>query len=196
MTISQGSSYTTFPISSNGEKGDATIDANVQGVIGSQTKISTTSNEPKLMIFTEGIDAPLSIGEPVELIVFIDDENANYVPGASVKFVTDPGVTISPENTRTDETGAATVDVTVSEGELISIEILASAAGYSEGKQSFDYTVDGSSASALALGLPDWVVYVGVAAMIGIGAVLVVFLKKPKPTNDEEEDEYEYEDDI
>jgi len=196
VTISQGVSYATFPISSNGAKGDATIDASIKGVIGSQTKISTTSNDPKLKIFAEGIEAPIGIGEPVELTIFVDDENANFVPGASVKFVTEPGVTISPENTRTDETGAATVDVTVSEGELISIEILASAAGYSEGKQSFDYTVDGSSASALALGLPDWVVYVGVAAMIGIGAVLIVFLKKPKPTNDEEEDEYEYEDEI
>ena len=196
VTISQGSSYATFPISSNGEKGDATIDANVKGVIGSQTKISTTSNEPKLMIFAEGIDAPLSIDEPVELTIFVDDENANYVPGASVKFVTDPGVTITPDNTRTDETGAATVDVTVSEGELISIQILASASGYSEGKQSFDYTVDDSSTSAFALGLPDWVVYVGIAAMVGIAAVIVAFLKKPKPTLDEEEDEYDYEDEI
>ncbi len=196
VTISEGSSYATFPISSNGERGDASIDASVKGVIGSQTKISTISNDPKLMVFAEGIDAPIGIDEPVELQVFIDDENANLVSGATVKFVTDPGVTISPDNTRTDETGAATVDVTVSEGELISIQILASAAGYSDGKGSFDYTVDGSSANSLALGLPDWVVYVGVAAMVGIGAVLVVFLKKPKPSNEDEEDEYEYEDEI
>jgi len=105
-------------------------------------------------------------------------------------------VTITPSNTRTDETGTVTVDVTVNEGDLVTIEILASASGYSDGKQSFDYTVDGSSQSVLELGLPDWVLYVGVAAMIGIGAVLVVFLKKPKAGSDEEEDEYEYEDEI
>ncbi len=196
VIISQGSSYATFPISANGQKGDASIDASIKGVIGTQTKISTTSNDPKLKIFVEGIETSLNIGEPAELTVFVDDDSANSVPDASVKFVTDAGVTITPSNTRTDETGSVTVDVTVNEGDLVTIQILASASGYSDGKQSFDYTVDGSSQSVLELGLPDWVLYVGVAAMVGIGAVLVVFLKKPKAGSEEEEDEYEYEDDI
>jgi len=138
----------------------------------------------------------LNIGEPTELTVFVDDDSANSVPGASVKFVTDAGVTVTPANTRTDETGSVTVDVTVTEGELVSIQILASASGYSDGKQSFDYTVDGSSMGSLQLGLPDWVLYVGVAAMVGIAAVLVVFLKKPKAGSEDEEDEYEYEEEI
>jgi len=196
VIISQGSSYATFPISANGQKGDASIDASIKGVIGTQTKISTTSNDPKLKIFVEGIETSLNIGEPAELTVFVDDDSANSVPDASVKFVTDAGVTITPSNTRTDETGSVTVDVTVNEGDLVTIEILASASGYSDGKQSFDYTVDGSSQSVLELGLPDWVLYVGVAAMVGIGAVLLVFLKKPKAGSEEEEDEYEYEDEI
>src|SRR3990172_6401848 len=195
VTISQGSSYATFPISSNGENGDATIGANIKGVLGSQTKISTVSNEPKLKIFADGITTPLNIGEPTELKIFIDDENAESVPGAMIKFVTTPGVTVSPANTRTDETGMANVDITANEGELVSIEILASASGYSDGKESFDYTVAGSSSNSLALGLPEWVVYVGVAAVIGIGVVLLVFLRKPKPEIDEEED-YEYEEEI
>src|SRR3989337_1428083 len=166
VTISQGNSYATFPISSNRENGDATIGANIKGVLGSQTKISTVSNESKLKIFAEGITAPLNIGEPTELKIFIDDE-----------------------------TGMANVDITANEGELVSIEILASASGYSDGKESFDYIVSGSSSNSLALGLPEWVVYVGVAAVIGIGVVLLVFLRKPKPEIDEEED-YEYEDEI
>jgi len=195
VTISQGNSYATFPISSNGENGDATIGANIKGVLGSQTKISTVSNEPKLKIFADGITTPLNIGEPTKLKIFIDDENAESVAGAIIKFVTTPGVTVSPTNTRTDETGMANVDITANEGELVSIEILASASGYSDGKESFDYTVAGSSSNSLALGLPEWVVYVGVAAVIGIGVVLVVFLRKPKPEIDEEED-YEYEEEI
>src|SRR3989337_818668 len=166
VTISQGNSYATFPISSNRENGDATIGANIKGVLGSQTKISTVSNESKLKIFADGITAPLNIGEPTELKIFIDDE-----------------------------TGMANVDITANEGELVSIEILASASGYSDGKESFDYIVSGSSSNSLALGLPEWVVYVGVAAVIGIGVVLLVFLRKPKPEIDEEED-YEYEDEI
>jgi len=196
VIISQGSSYATFPISANGQKGDASIEASIKGVIGTQTKISTTSNDPKLKIFAEGIETSLNIGEPTELTVFVDDDAANSIPDASVKFVTDAGVTITPANTRTDETGSVTVDVTVNEGELVTIEILASASGYSDGQQSFDYTVAGSSMGVLELGLPDWVLYVGVAAMIGIGAVLLVFLKKPKPGSEDEEEEYEYEDEI
>lgn len=197
VTIPQGSSYATFPISANGQKGDSEISANVKGVIGTTTKISTTSNDPKLKIFAEGIETPLNVGEPAELTIFVDDDFANSVPGASVKFLTEDGVTVSPSNTRTDETGSAKVDVTVDQGELVSIQILASASGYSDGKQSFDYTVEGGSAvSALQLGLPEWVIYVGIAAMIGIGAVIVVFLKKPKASSEDEEDEYEYEEEI
>jgi len=196
VIISKGSSYATFPIYANGQKGDATIDASIKGVIGSQTKISTTSNDPKLKIFANGIEGPLDIGKSAELTIFIDDENANSVSGASIRFVTEPGVIISPENARTDETGSATVDLTANEGELVSIQILASAAGYSDAKQSFDYEVTGGSGPGLALGLPDWVLYVGLAAVVGIVAVLLVFLKKPKPDMEEDEDEYEYEDEI
>ena len=197
ITISQGSSYATFPITANGQKGDATIDANVKGVIGSQTKISTTSNDPTLKIFADGIEGPLDIGKPTELTIFIDDENANSVQGASIKFVTDASIVVSPENARTDESGMATVDLTANEGELVSIQILASASGYSDGKQSFDYQVAGDSGAGIALGLPDWVLYVGLAAVVGIAAVLVVFLKKPKSEmTEDDEDYYEYEDEI
>jgi hypothetical protein len=196
VTISKGSSYATFPISSIGENGDANILASVKGVIGSQTKISTISNESKLKIFTEGIENPLDVGKPAELTVFVDDENAQSVPGAIIKFVTEPGVEVSPESTRTDETGSVKVDVTANEGKSFSIEILASASGYSDGKQSFDYTVNGSSDNSLQLGLPDWVIYVGIAAMVGIAAVVVVFLKKPKASYEDEDEEYEYEDEI
>ena len=194
VTISQGSSYATFPISANGQKGDATIDASIKGVLGTTTKISTTSNDPKLKIFAEGIEGPINVGEPAELTVFVDDDTANSVPGATIKFLTDKGVTVSPESTRTDESGIAKVDVTVSEGDLASIEIFASASGYIDDKQSFDYEVAGASAlGSFELGLPDWVLYVGVAAMIGIGAVLVVFLKKPKEASEDEDEDYEYE---
>jgi hypothetical protein len=195
VIISQGSSYATFPIYAIGQKGDATIDANIKGVIGSQTKISTASNDPKLKIFADGIEGALDIGKPSELTIFIDDENANSVSGAIVRFVSEPGVVIVPENTRTDETGMATVDLTANKGELVSIQIIASASGYSDGKQSFDYQVAGGSGPGIVLGLPDWVLYVGLAAVVGIAAVLVVFLKKPK-SEMEEDDEYEYEDEI
>ena len=196
VTISKGSSYATFPISSNGENGDTNILASIKGVIGSQTKISTTSNESKLNIFAEGMENPLDVGKPAELTVFVDDENAQSVPGAIIKFVTEPGVVVSPESTRTDETGSVKVDVTANEGKSFSIEVLASASGYSDGKQSFDYTVNGVSSDSLQLGLPDWVIYVGIAAMIGIAAVVVAFLKKPKASYEDEDEEYEYEEDI
>jgi len=195
ITIEQFSSYATFPIIPNGERGDAQISASVKGVLGSEAKISTDSNHPKLNIFVDGLEGPLEIGEPVELKLFIDDQFADSVPGTSLKFVTGEDATISPAATRTNAEGVASVELTAQKGPMVSVKVIAIAEGFVEAQQTFDYQVNDSGNEALAaLGLPDWVIYVGLAAVVGIVAVLVVFLRKPKPLSEDEEDEYEYED--
>ena len=192
VTIEQGSSYATFPIISNGENGDSRISASTKGVVGSETKISTASNLPKLKIFVNGLESPIGLEEPFELEVFVDDENAESVEGASIKFVTDAGFTVTPSDTRTNTEGSATVDLIVHNGPTVSLQILASAEGYVDGDQTFDYDVNEGMGSSLALGLPDWVLYVGIAAVVGIVAVLTMFLRKPKRELEEEEEDYEY----
>ena len=195
VTIEQFSSYATFPIIPNGERGDAQIYASVKGVLGAEAKISTASNYPNLNIFAEGLEGPLEIGEPVELKLFVDDQFADSVSGVSLKFVTGEDATISPAETRTNNEGAASVELTAQKGPMVSVKVIAVAEGFVEAQQTFDYQVNDSGNEALAaLGLPDWVIYVGLAAVVGIVAVLVVFLRKPKPLSEDEEDEYEYED--
>ncbi len=195
ITIEEGSSYATFPIYPTGEFGDSTIFASIKGVNGSETKVSTRSNQIGLMIFANGLETPLEVNEPLKLQVFIDDENAESVPGVNIKFVTDSQfATITPDDTRTDADGGTEALLTVHKGPNISIQIIASAQGYGESQQTFEYDVN--SAPSIVLGLPDLVIYVGAAAVLGIVAVILVFLKKPKPITDEDEDEYEYEEDI
>ncbi len=196
ITIEQGSSYATFPIQPTGEFGDSKISASIKGVIGSETKISTKTNQIALKIFTNGLQTPLEVNKPLKLQVFIDDENAESVAGANIKFVTDSGfATITPSDTRTNADGGVVADLTVHQGPSVSIQIIATADGYAKAEQTFEYDVNASGPS-LVLGLPDWVVYVGAAAVLGIVAVLLVFLKKPKPVTEEDEDDYEYEEDI
>jgi len=195
VTIEQFSSYATFSIIPNGERGDAQIYASVKGVLGAEAKISTASNHPNLNIFTDALEGPLEIGEPVELKLFVDDQFADSVSGVSLKFVTGEDATISPAETRTNNEGTASVELTAQKGPIVSVKIIAVAEGFAEAQQTFDYQVNDSGNEALAaLGLPDWVIYVGLAAVVGIVAVLVVFLRKPKPLSEDEEDEYEYED--
>ena len=197
VTIEQFSSYATFPIIPNGERGDAQIYASVKGVLGSDAKISTDSNHPKLNIFADGLEGPLEIGEPVELKLFVDDQFADSVSGVSLKFVTGEDATISPAETRTNNEGAASIELTAKKGPMVSVKVIAIAEGFVEAQQTFDYQVNDSGSEALAaLGLPDWVIYVGLAAVVGIVAVLVVFLRKPKPLSEDEEDDYDYEEDI
>jgi len=197
VTIEQFSSYATFPIIPNGERGDAQIYASVKGVLGSDAKISTDSNHPKLNIFADGLEGPLEIGEPVELKLFVDDQFADSVSGVSLKFVTGEDATISPAETRTNNEGAASIELTAQKGPMVSVKVIAIAEGFVEAQQTFDYQVNDSGSEALAaLGLPDWVIYVGLAAVVGIVAVLVVFLRKPKPLSEDEEDDYDYEEDI
>jgi len=197
ITIEEGSSYATFPIHPTGEFGDTTISASIKGVNGSETKISTRSNQIGLLIFANGLETPLEVDEPLKLQVFIDDENAESVPGAIVNFVTDSEVaTITPQDTRTSADGGIVADITVHKGPSLSIQIIATAEGYEEAQQTFEYAVNSSEGPSIVLGLPDWVLYVGLAAVLGIVAVIVVFLKKPKPISDEDEDEYEYEEEI
>jgi len=197
VTIEKGSSYATFPIHPTGVFGDTTISASIKGVIGSETKISTKSNQIGLKIFANGLETPLEVDETLKLQVFIDDENAESVPGAIVSFVTDSEIaTITPQDTRTSADGGIVADLIVHKGPNLSIQIIATAEGYEEAQQTFEYDVNDSIGPSIVLGLPDWVIYVGAAAVIGIVAVIVVFLKKPKPISDDDEDEYEYEEEI
>ena len=100
----------------------------------------------------------------------------------------------------TSEDGSTSVNFIPSrDSDTASFQIFATAEGYLEQEKTFEYTVaiDGTGGGlGLNLGIPDWVIYAAVAGILGVGAVLFLFLRKLKQTVEEEEEELYEDDDI
>jgi hypothetical protein len=84
--IPTGFSYATFPIKTTGLVGDSVISVSAKGVNGTSTIINTASSQTQLQIFTGGLSEEIPVNQPVEFKLFVDDENADSVSGASVKI--------------------------------------------------------------------------------------------------------------
>jgi len=71
---------------------------------------------------------------------------------------------------------------------LQSFDIIEIVEGYAEGQDSFTVNVDAPQKTfeAIDLELPEWMIYLAIAGILMVGAVVFVFLKKSK-TNIEEE---------
>jgi len=196
-TINEGSSYAEFDITPFGAIGSSGIKVNAYGVIGSETDFTTRSFLTQLSISTGIVEEPLVPGETVELMLYVDDEYLESVPGAALRIVSDGHGTVTPLNIRTESDGSAKIHFTPSRShDAMSLQIFATAEGYVEKQKTFQYTIDSDgSGSSFALGVPDWAVYIGIAIIVVITAVMFVFLKKPKRVNEEEDELELYEDD-
>ncbi|MEX2193620.1 MAG: hypothetical protein WD717_09630 [Nitrosarchaeum sp.] len=191
--IPSGLSYAPFPIETTGKIGDSIISASAKGVIGTDDEISTGSSLTQLKIFTSGLDELIPVDKPVEFKLFIDDENAESVAGASIKIETDGNSLVNPDVIRTGPDGSAVVSLTATNGPSISLNLIATAEGYSEGKDTLTINVDSpdKTLNAVDLQLPEWIVYVIIAAILLIGVLVVLFLKKSKVPLEEEWEEEE-----
>ena len=191
--IPSGLSYATFPIETTGKIGNSIISASAKGVIGTNYEISTGSSLTQLKIFTSGLDELIPVDKPVEIKLFIDDENAESVAGASIKIETDGNSLVNPDVIRTGPDGSAVVSLTATNGPSISLNLIATAEGYSEGKDTLTINVDSpdKTLNAVDLQLPEWIVYVIIAAILLIGILVVLFLKKSKVPLEEEWEEEE-----
>jgi len=169
-TIPAGTSYATFPIKTTGTVGDAIISASAKGVNGTSLLINTASSQTQLQIFTGGLSDKISVDEPIEFRLFVDDENAESVSGASIKIISDDDVLIIPDVVRTGSDGSAIISLTAFEGPLISFDIIATAEGYAEGMDTFTVNVDAPERmfGAVDVELPEWIIY------IVIGGILMV----------------------
>ena len=145
------------------------------------------------MLFRSGLTAEVKVDEPIEFRLFVDDENAQAVPNASLKIVTEDNVVISPDVLRTSSDGSAIVSLTAFEGPSISFDIIATAEGYAEGQDSFTVNVDAPEPAfdAIDLELPEWIIYIVIAGILMVGAVVFMFLKKSKANIEEEWEEEE-----
>ena len=191
--IRAGVSYATFPIETTGSVGDSIISASAKGVIGTEEMITTGSSLTQLKIFTSGLNELIPVDQPVEFKLFIDDENAESVSGASIIIETDGNSLVSPDVIRTGPDGSAIVRLTATNGPSVSLNLIATAEGYSEGKDTLTINVDSpdKTLNAVDLQLPEWIVYVIIAAIFLIGVLVVLFLKKSKAPVEEEWEEEE-----
>jgi len=192
-TIPMGSSYATFPIKTTGSIGDAIISASAKGVNGTSIVINTASSQSQLQIFTGGLSDMISVDEPIEFRLFVDDENAESVSNVSLKIISDDDVLITPDVLRTSSDGRAIVSLTVFEGPLISFDIIATAEGYAEGMDTCSVNVDAPEKvfDAIDLELPEWIIYIVIGGILMVGVVVFLFLKKSKTDIEEEWEEEE-----
>jgi len=190
--IPTGSSYATFEIKTTGLVGDAIISASAKGVNGTSSLIKSASSQTQLKIFTGGLDSEIPVDEPIEFRLFVDDENADSISGASIKIITDTeSALITPEEVRTSSDGSAIVSLTALKGPDISFEIIATAEGYAEGKDSFTVNVDAPEQvfDSIDLKFPEWIIYIVIGGILMVGVILFMFLRKSKTDLEEEWEE-------
>ena len=198
VNIEEGNSFGIFSIDTSGEIGQSIISANVNGVVGSQQEFKTKSFLTKLKISTGSVNEPVTPGEPVELKLYVDDQYLESVAGASLKIVSDSNTTVTPTNIKTGKDGSTKVYFTAQpDATTISLQIFATAEGYVDEQRTFEFSVvtnNPSNFQPLELGFPDWIVYIGIAAILVIVTVIFIFLKKPKQLPEDEYEVYEDED--
>ena len=95
---------------------------------------------------------------------------------------------VIPDVIKTNSDGSAIFSLTAFEGPNISFDIIATAEGYAEGKDTFTVNVDTSQRmfNAIDLELPEWIIYILIGGILMVGVVVFMFLKKSKTDLEEE----------
>jgi hypothetical protein len=127
----------------------------------------------------------LLVDQPTELKIYVDDEEQNSVGGVTLRVVS-TNSTISPNVITTSDDGSAIIKLSATQAPKMSLQILASAEGFTGEQKTFEFqvkpTVDESKTE-----LPGWVIYAGIGAVVAIGAGMFFGLRKPKKQEDEDE---------
>jgi len=198
IDIQAGTSYSEFSIQVNGKQGKVKLSANANGVIGSSGSLEIKSFLNKLSITTGIIEEPIPPGESLEVKIYVDSEKLEPIQGAELR-IEGNNATITPTSIKTQDDGSAKIHLTAGNEPTVSFQVFASAEGYVEEQRNFEFTVDTTQIElkeTLVLGLPEWVLYVGLAAIAVIVATIMLFLKKPKQSLEDEEEDEIYEEDI
>jgi hypothetical protein len=101
---------------------------------------------------------------------------------------------VMPDVIKTNSDGSAIFSLTALEGPNISFDIIATAEGYAEGKDTFTVNVDTSQRmfDAIDLELPKCIIYILIGGILMVVVLVFMFLKKSKTDLEEEwEDEEE-----
>jgi hypothetical protein len=194
--IKKGESYVEFPIDVMQKIGTVNVSAATRGVVPSGTEINTSTSASSLSVFTSGLIEPIPVNEEIQVKIFVDDDFADSVAGATVKINPDTNATTSVDLVRTDSDGSATFGLTALNGPEITINFEATADGYKDGRKSLDIVVDTppGGTSVAELNLPTELVYVIIGGIVVVIIVVVLFLKKSKEPMEDEEEPWEDDD--
>lgn len=184
VTISKGQSYAEFPISTTEKDGKIALEATARGIVGAKADLESKSVIAKLKVSIGSVNEPLQVDQPAELKIYVDDDGQNGVGGATLKIVSSNS-SISPDTIVTGDDGSATVHLSASNGPAASLQILATAEGFTGDEKTFKFSV--SAAEEKKTELPEWALYAGVGAAAAIGIGMALFLRKPKKQDEEDE---------
>lgn len=185
VTIPAGISYVDFPVITTDKVGTAKILASGKGIVESESQIEIKTLTTKLKISFGSVIEPITLEEPTELKVYVDDEAQNGVSGATIKVISSDS-SIASNIITTDAQGIATVQFNAQKSPKTSLQILASAEGYSEDAKTIEFAVNGAVENTRTE-LPSWIIYAAVGGIVAIGGGIFVFLRKPKKIQDEDE---------
>jgi hypothetical protein len=119
--------------------------------------------------------------------IYVDDEDANSVSGATLRIVSSDS-SVTPGVVTTNDDGSATIHFNAKKSPKISLQILASAEGYSEETKNVEFDVT-ETIEVKKTELPEWIIYGAIAGVIAIGGGIFAFLRDPKRKKQEDEDE-------
>ena len=149
-----------------------------------------------MSVFTSGLVEPIAVNTPIQVTIFVDDDNADSVAGAKVFIVPNENATVSTDLVRTGPDGSATFEVTALTGPEISVDFTLQSEGYTDGEDSIDILVDydPGSGEIANLNLPSELVYVIIGGIVVVVIIIILFLKKSKEPSEEEEEPWEDDD--
>ncbi|MBI5697570.1 MAG: hypothetical protein HZC29_03550, partial [Thaumarchaeota archaeon] len=186
VMIPAGKSYSEFSISTI-KDGEAKITANGKGIVKAESDITVKTLVTKLKISVGSVVEPVLLDQPTEMKIYVDDEEENSIGGATLRIVSADS-SISPEVITTSDDGSATIRFNPQKSPRIALQVLASAEGYSEDSERFEFEVT-EAVETKKTELPDWVIYGAIAGVVAIGVGIFAFLRDPKRKKQEDEDE-------
>ncbi|QLH09014.1 hypothetical protein [Candidatus Nitrosotenuis sp. DW1] len=185
VTVPSGKSFVEFPIETKGKEGAITLDASSKGIVGASTEIKTELVVTKLKISIGSVNEPIPADQPTDLKIYVDDEQENSVSGATIRIISDNSA-VTPTIVTTKEDGSAVIQFNAHNAPKTSLQILATAAGYTEEQKTFEFDVQHST-EVEQIELPEWLIYAGIGVVATVVVGMVIFLRKPKLQLEDEE---------
>jgi hypothetical protein len=185
VTIPSGKSFAEFPIETKGKTETIILDASSKGIVGALAEIKVESIVTKLKISIGSVNEPIPADQPMDLKIYVDDEQENSIGGATIRIISDNSA-VTPNTVTTKADGSAIIQFNAHSAPKTSLQILASAEGYTEEQKTFEFDVQPNT-EVKQTELPEWLIYAGIGVVATVVVGLVIFLRKPKLQLEDEE---------